>query len=73
MNLMATKGNGGTSETATLTATGLVPRNRTARSREASVSHSALPFSPVMAWDSIAPATTVTRRMAIAGTMLLEC
>jgi hypothetical protein len=38
-----------------------VPRNRTARSREAFVSHSALPFSPIMASDSIVLAKSVTR------------
>jgi hypothetical protein len=62
VNLMATKGNAGTSETATLTATGLVPRSKTARSREASVNHSALPFSStVMTWDSTVRTKSVTR------------
>jgi hypothetical protein len=42
MNLVATKGRGGNSVTATLTATGLVPRKRTARSSEASTSVAAL-------------------------------
>src|SRR5215203_5287365 len=62
VNLAATKGNGGTSETVTLTATGLVPRNTTATSREASVSHSALPSSPLMRSDSIVRTEPVTRR-----------
>src|SRR5215218_3945865 len=51
-NLIATKGSGGTSKTASLTATGLVPRKRTARSREASVSIAALPLPSVTVSDS---------------------
>ena len=49
MNLSATKGSGGTPTTAYLTATKLVPRKKTARSREASVNNSALPLRSVTA------------------------
>src|SRR5215210_2437318 len=48
VNLIATKGTGGNSATATLTATGLVPRKRTARSSEASTSVAALSLRPAM-------------------------
>src|SRR5215212_6830211 len=47
VNLIATKERGGNSATATLTTTGLVPRKRTARSSEASVSVAALFFDLV--------------------------
>src|SRR3712207_1947593 len=50
-NRIATKGSGGTSETANLTATGLVPRKRTARSKETSVSIAALPLPSFMTSD----------------------
>src|SRR5215212_8066283 len=52
VNLMATKGNAGTSETATLTATGLVPRKSTARSSEASVTTAVVSLDSVTALDS---------------------
>src|SRR5215212_2861271 len=52
VNLMATKGNAGTSETATLTATGLVPRKSTARSSEASVTTAVLSLKLLTALDS---------------------
>src|SRR5215207_5853338 len=48
MNLIATKGKGGNSATAILTATGLVPRKRTARSSEASTRVAALSLRPAM-------------------------
>src|SRR5215208_6600792 len=48
VNLIVTKGRGGNSATATLTATGLVPRKRTARSSEASTSVAALSLRPAM-------------------------
>src|ERR687897_3578947 len=48
VNLITTKGTGGNSATATLTATGLVPRKRTARSSEASTSVAALSLRPAM-------------------------
>lgn len=47
MNLTATNGRGGISATATLTATGLVPRKRTAKSSEASVKADVLSSGPV--------------------------
>ena len=49
VNLRATKGSGGNPPTAYLTATKLVPRKNTARSREASVNNSALPLRSVTA------------------------
>src|SRR5918997_1723697 len=49
VNLRATKGSGGNPPTAYLTATKLVPRKNTARSREASVNNSALPYRSVTA------------------------
>jgi hypothetical protein len=52
VNLMATKGNAGTSETATLTATGFVPRKSTARSSEASVTKVVLSLNLFTALDS---------------------
>src|SRR5215216_1714553 len=48
VNLTVTKGRGGNSATATLTATGLVPRKRTARSSAASTSVAALSLRPAM-------------------------
>src|SRR5215211_9399300 len=48
VNLIATKGTGGNSATATLTATGFVPRKRTARSSEASTSVADLSLRPAM-------------------------
>ena len=50
-NRIATKGSGGTSATATLTATGLVPRKRTARSSETSVNAAALSLTSVTRSD----------------------
>src|SRR5215211_36979 len=52
VNLRATKGNAGTSETATLTATGLVPRKSTAKSSEASVTRAVLSLNVLTALDS---------------------
>src|SRR5215211_5812853 len=48
VNLIVTKGRGGNSATATLTATGLVPRKKTARSSKASTSVAALSLRPAM-------------------------
>jgi hypothetical protein len=53
VNLMATKGNAGTSETATLTATGFVPSKSTARSSEASVTRVVLSLNLLTALDSM--------------------
>src|SRR5919112_712282 len=61
-NRIATNGSGGTSRTASFTATGLVPRKRTARSRETSVSTAALLLSSVTISDSTLRRRSSARR-----------